>query len=53
VTIGAWTGLPIEAVVVWMASTYTTVITYEVLKVVLALERPWREALFGRRAEAR
>ena len=51
--IGAWTGLPIEAVVVWMASTYTTVISYEVVKVVLALERPWREALFGRRAEAR
>lgn len=46
-TIGAWTGLPIEAVVVWMASTYATVITYEVAKVVVALERPWRAALFG------
>jgi hypothetical protein len=46
-TIGAWAGLPVEAVVVWMASTYSTVITYEVVKVVLALERPWREALFG------
>ena len=51
--IGAWTDLPVEAVVVWMASTYTTVITYEVVKVVLALERPWMEALFGRRTEAR
>jgi hypothetical protein len=40
-TIGAWADLPIEAVVVWMASVYTTVITYEVVKVVLALERPW------------
>jgi hypothetical protein len=49
-TIGAWCGLPIEAVVVWMASTYSTVIVYEVVKVVLALERPWRDALFGRRA---
>ena len=45
--IGAWTGLPIEAVVVWMASTYTTVIFYEVTKVIMALERSWREALFG------
>jgi len=45
--IGAWAGLPIEAVVVWMASTYSTVITYEVVKVVLALGRPWRDALFG------
>ncbi len=48
VTIGAWTGLPIEAVLVWMASTYTTVIFYEVAKVVVALDRTWREALFGR-----
>jgi hypothetical protein len=47
--VGAWAGLPIEAVVVWMASTYATVITYEVAKVVVALDRPWREALFGRR----
>lgn len=46
-SIGAWAGLPIEAVVVWMASTYTTVIFYEVAKVVVALERSWREALFG------
>jgi hypothetical protein len=49
VTVGAWTGLPVEAVAVWMASTYSTVITYEVLKVVLATERPWWDALFGPR----
>jgi hypothetical protein len=46
-TIGSWTGLPIEAVVVWMASVYTTVITYEVVKVILALDRSWWDALFG------
>lgn len=46
-TIGAWTGLPIEAVLVWMASTYTTIIVYEAVKVVLALDRPWRRGLFG------
>ncbi len=31
--IGAWAGLPIEAVVVWISVTYTTAIVYEVLKV--------------------
>jgi lycopene cyclase domain-containing protein len=30
--IGAWDGLPIEEVVVWISVTYTTVIVYEVLK---------------------
>ena len=46
-TIGAWTELPVEAVLVWMASTYTTVIFYEVVKVFLALGKPWFDALFG------
>jgi hypothetical protein len=46
-TIGAWAGLPIEAVLVWMVSTYTTVISYEVVKVVLAMDRSWWGALFG------
>lgn len=31
--IGAWAGLPIEAVAVWISVTYTTTIVYEVLKV--------------------
>ena len=35
-TLAAWCDLPIEAVVVWMASTYATVIGYEVAKIVLA-----------------
>lgn len=32
-TIDAWTGLPIEAVLVWMAVTFTTVIFYETTKI--------------------
>ena len=48
-TIGAWTDLPIEAVVVWMASVYSTVIVYEMVKIFLALELPLRDALFGKR----
>lgn len=34
--IGAWAGLPIEAVLVWISVTYATTIIYEVLKIVLA-----------------
>ncbi len=48
-TIAAWAGLTIEAVVVWMASTDTTAIFYEVVKIVVALDRPWLQALFGKK----
>jgi hypothetical protein len=34
--IGAWAGLPIEAVCVWIAVTYATVIVFEVVKIRLA-----------------
>jgi hypothetical protein len=34
--IGAWSGLPIEAVCVWIAATYATVIVFEVIKVRIA-----------------
>ena len=37
--IGAWSGLPIEEVCVWIAVTYATVIVFEVMKVWLASER--------------
>jgi hypothetical protein len=45
--IGAWTGLPVEAVCVWFAVTYTTVITYEVIKIWKALGTGALEAFFG------
>lgn len=32
-TIGAWSELPIEAALLWMAVTFTTVIVYEVIKI--------------------
>ena len=50
VSVGAWGGLPIEAVCVWIAVSYTTVIVYEVLKLWKASGRPARDAFFGRRA---
>jgi len=47
--IGAWSGLPIEEVCVWIAVTYATVIVFEVVKVWLASERSVRGALLGER----
>jgi hypothetical protein len=47
--IGAWSGLPIEEIGVWIAVTYATVIVFEVIKVVLASERSVRETLLGAR----
>ncbi len=45
--IGAWSGLPIEAVAVWIAVTYGTTIVYAVVKVWLASGKTARLAFFG------
>src|SRR6266545_6189385 len=45
--IGAWSGLPLEAVCVWLAVTFTTVIIYEVIKIWKALGTRALEAFFG------
>lgn len=45
--IGAWSGLPIEEPLVWMAVSYATVIVYEVIKIWLALGRRALDAFFG------
>jgi hypothetical protein len=47
--VGAWAGLPIEGVCVWIAVTYATVIIFEVVKVCLTSERSARDALLGER----
>lgn len=46
--IGAWAGLPVEGVCVWIAVTYATVILFEVVKVWLASGRSAKGALLGR-----
>jgi hypothetical protein len=46
-TIGAWSALPIEAVCVWIAVTYATVIVFEVVKIWLASEKPAKAAFLG------
>lgn len=45
--IGAWAGLPIEAVAVWIAVTYGTTIVYETLKVWQASGKSARRAFLG------
>jgi hypothetical protein len=45
--VGAWSGLPIEEIFVWIAVTYATAIVFEVLKVWIASERSLRGALWG------
>lgn len=52
-TIGAWHDLPVEAVCVWLAVTFTTVIVYEVIKIWQALGTSAWEAFFGPRARSR
>jgi hypothetical protein len=46
-SIGAWSNLPIEAPCVWMAVSFTTIITYEVIKIWKALGTRALEAFFG------
>jgi len=43
----AWAGLPIEAVVLWMAVTFTTVLVYEVVRRWKASGRTMRRAMLG------
>jgi hypothetical protein len=50
--IGAWSGLPIEEVCIWIAVTYATAIVFEVVKVWLASERPMRDALLGAKQDS-
>ena len=47
VFVGAWAQLPIEAVCVWIAVNYATVIIYEILKLWLASGRTARESFLG------
>jgi hypothetical protein len=44
----AWDGLPVEAIVVWLAVTFTTVIIYETVKSWQSSGKEAREAFFGR-----
>jgi len=47
ITIDAWTSLPVEAVLVWMAVTFTTVIIYEVIKIWLYSGKHLKKAFLG------
>jgi hypothetical protein len=45
--IGAWSGLPIEAVCLWIAVTYVTVIIFTIMKLWDASGKPLSKALMG------
>ena len=47
IKIGAWSDLPIEAVCVWIAVSYTTAIVFEVTKLWQASGRPAKHAFLG------
>ncbi len=47
VFIGAWCDLPIEAVLVWLAVSYGTVILFEAVKIWQASGKPMREMMIG------
>ena len=44
----AWSGLPIEAVMLWVAAAFGTVLIYEALRIFFYMDRTPRVALFGR-----
>ena len=46
-SVSAWSGLPLEAVCVWIAVTYGTMIIFEVVKLWQASEKKAREAFLG------
>ncbi len=46
--IGAWAGLPIEAVMVWIAVTYGTTIVYATMKAWQATGKSAKSAFLGR-----
>jgi hypothetical protein len=48
-SIGAWAHLPVEAVCVWLAVSFTTVISYEMVKIWLATGKPALEVFSARR----
>ena len=45
--IGAWHHLPIEEIVVWFSVSYTTVIIYETVKIMLASGKTFRQLVFN------
>jgi hypothetical protein len=49
--IGAWSGLPIEAVLVWIAVTYGTTIVYEVVRIWQASGKSAKQAFLGQPVE--
>lgn len=49
--VGAWFGLPVEAIILWLSVTFTTVMVYETFKIVISMRLmygfSWSRAMFG------
>jgi hypothetical protein len=49
--VGAWFGLPVEAAILWLSVTFTTVMVYETFKILICIRRTrgvgWLTAMFG------
>lgn len=45
--VDAWCDLPVEAVIVWMSVSFTTVSVYEAIKILAYMDKPTKAALFG------
>lgn len=50
ILIGAWSQLPIEAVLLWFVAGWGVVMIFEVLRIYLNMHRPPGEAFFGRKS---
>lgn len=46
--VSAWSGLPIEAIMLWVAAGFGTVLIYEALRIFFYMDRTPRAAMFGR-----
>ena len=47
VRIRAWSGLPVEAVLVWLTISWASTIAYEICRVYLHMDRPLSQRVFG------
>ena len=49
ILIKGWSDLPIEAVLLWIAAGFGTVLFYEALRMYFYMGKPWKRALLDRR----
>jgi hypothetical protein len=53
IDVEAWSGLPLEAVLLWLVIAWDCVIAFEIFRVFFHMDQPVMKALFGKSASAR